>query len=536
MRGFKSFGLAWRLTLGFGVVLVLALMIAVLSLARMQALTTTLEDITVRSAARSAAVATMRAAVSGYVQTLGDFGSTDLSQTAPLLERAQKQLAAYDSALDNLRITMPQDARAAKLLEAAATTVAEVRQIMVMSEKEADGRGVLAQAFAVRTEYANNKTVWVGRHQAWSNSVDAVAVWQTEKNAELSAEAIAQAATARAAIVGGAALALLVGGLVAAWMVRDTTRAIDEAVLATQRMARHDLSHPIVTQRLDEVGGLLRALEGMRQNLFRLAMGVRNASEDINNASTEIAQGSQNLSDRAEDTAAAVQNTLGVISQLATSVDASSQTARAAQSLSSEACGVAERSGQVMSDVVSTMGEIDSASRKIADITALIDGIAFQTNILALNAAVEAARAGEEGRGFAVVASEVRALAGRSANAAREIKSLIGASLDKVESGSEQVHRAGTTATEVNTSVQQVSGLVASMASEAQVQVERIGQANQFVGQLDTVAQQNAALSEQSAAAASSLRQRAQQLSALVHQFELGDGAGHQAPMLVHGT
>ena len=536
MRGFRNFGLAWRLALGFGLVLALALLIAVLALVRMQALTTALEDITVRSAARSAAVADMRAAVSGYVQTLGDFGSTELSQTAPLMERAQAQLAAYDGALRTLRQTMPQDPRAAKLLELATATATDVRQLIVMSEKEADGRGVLAQAFAVRTEYANNKNLWVGRHQAWSKSVDGLGDWQTQKNAELSADAIAQAATARTAIVGGAALALLVGGLVAAWMVRDTTRAIDEAVLATQRMARHDLSHPIATQRQDEVGGLLRALEGMRQNLFRLALGVRNASEDINNASTEIAQGSQNLSDRAEDTAAAVQNTLGVISQLESSVEANSETARAAQSLSGEACGVAERSGQAMSGVVSTMGEIDDASRKIADITTLIDGIAFQTNILALNAAVEAARAGEEGRGFAVVASEVRALAGRSANAAKEIKSLIGASLDKVESGSDQVHRAGTTATEVNTSVQQVSGMIASMASEASVQVERIRQANQFVGQLDTVAQQNAALSEQSAAAAAGLRRRAQQLSELVRQFELGDGAGHHGPLLVQAT
>jgi methyl-accepting chemotaxis protein len=524
MKVFAGFGMAWRLAIGFGGVLALVVLIAMLSLFRMAALTSTLEEITVRSASRTVAIGDMRSAASNYIQAIGEFGSTDLGAMEPLLDKTVAQLAAFDAALGRLRTTMPDEPGVAELLKTSEAAAVEVRQLILLTEKLAEGRGKPAQAFNLRGEYAKDKNLWAGRHQAWTTSVDALSDWQTQKNAKLSSEAIAMAATARNAILLGALLALLTGAALAVWIIRDTSSAIGAAVSATERMARHDLSWPVQTQRTDEIGGLLRALEGMRQNLFQLAMGVRSASEDIDNASTEIAQGSQNLSDRAEDTAAAVQNTLGAIDQLSTSVNETSQSARSAQGLSGDACTVAERSGVAMTQVVATMNEIDVASRKIADITAIIDGIAFQTNILALNAAVEAARAGEEGRGFAVVASEVRALAGRSADAAKEIKVLIGASLERVGSGSAQVNRAGTTASELTESVQQVSSMIASIASEAVVQVDRIAQANQFVNQLDTVAQQNAALSEQSAAAAAGLRQRAAQLTDLVHQFKLGSG------------
>ena len=527
MKMFSQFGVAWRLAIGFGVVLALVLLIAALSLFRMAALTSTLEEITVRSVARTAAIGEMRNAAGSYVQAIGDFGTTDLGAMEPLLDRAAGQLAAFDVAQAKLRETLPNEPGVDGLLKTVSDAVGEVRQLLALGEKLAEGRGKPAQGFYLSQEYAKNKTVWSDRHHAWGKSIDDLSNWQTQKNAQLSSEAIAQAATARTAIMVGALAALLVGSAVALWMIRDTTGAIGAAVLATERMARHDLSQPIETGRKDEIGGLLRALEEMRQNLFQLALGVRSASEDIDNASTEIAQGSQNLSDRVEEMAAAVLSALGAISELGASVNETSQSASNAQTLSGDACAVAKRSGEVMSQVVTTMNEIDSASRKIADITAIIDGIAFQTNILALNAAVEAARAGEDGRGFAVVASEVRALAGRSAGAAKEIKVLIGASLEKVGSGSTQVNRAGTTAAEVTGSVQQVSSMIASIASEAVLQVDRIAHAGHFVSQLDAVAQQNAALSEESAAAAVGLRQRAAQLTAMVQKFDLGVNAGY---------
>jgi methyl-accepting chemotaxis protein len=256
--------------------------------------------------------------------------------------------------------------------------------------------------------------------------------------------------------------------------------------------------------------------------LHELAAGVRLASDGIDSASGEIAQGSMDLSSRTEETANTLQTTLDALSQVSASVAETTTAARSAHVLSGEASDVATRGGTVMSQVVTTMSEIDLAAHKIADIISIIDGIAFQTNILALNAAVEAARAGEQGRGFAVVATEVRALAGRSAGAAKEIKALIDASLEKVLSGSALVALAGQSTSEVTASVERVSGIIATIAGEAGQQVDRIAQANQFVSQLDEMAHQNAALAEQSAAAAASLRDQATDLSQLVSKFDLG--------------
>ncbi|PIW07621.1 MAG: methyl-accepting chemotaxis protein, partial [Comamonadaceae bacterium CG17_big_fil_post_rev_8_21_14_2_50_60_13] len=229
-------------------------------------------------------------------------------------------------------------------------------------------------------------------------------------------------------------------------------------------------------------------------------------------------------SNRTEEAANTLQTTMAAMSQLSASVTDTTTASRSAESLTHQAVEVANRSGSEMAQVVATMGEIDTASHKIADIISLIDGIAFQTNILALNAAVEAARAGEQGRGFAVVASEVRSLAGRTAEAAKEIKTLIEASLDKVVSGTAQVNKAGHTTHEVTASVQRVSDTVSGITAQANEQLSHIEQANQLIGQLDVVAHQNAALAEESAAAAASLRQQAGHLSGLVNQFQLGGG------------
>ena len=522
MRFISGLSLAARLTLGFGTIMVLLLGMATLSVLRMQELTQTLEEITVRNADRSRAVNLLGRGVADYVQVLGDLGSTDLEGAAAVLAKIQATLADYDKAQVTLLGLLPQEARIQALLQNIDHRAREARELIALGNKLAKGRGVTAQAFEVRNEYGHDTAKWSARQQAWSKAVNDLADWQRDANAQLSAQATATAATTRTVIMGGALLAFALGSALALWLVSDTKGAIQEAVQATQRMARHDLSRPIETTRQDEIGGLLQALEGMRLNLHQLAAGERTTADGITSASAEIAQGSMDLSLRTEEAANALQTTLAAMEKMGASVDQTSTASHAANGLSSEASTVATRGGTVMTQVVVTMGEIDGASRKIADITSLIDGIAFQTNILALNAAVEAARAGEQGRGFAVVASEVRALAGRSAEAAKEIKVLIGASLDKVASGSTQVALAGNTAAEVTASVQRVSGIIASIATEAGHQGSCIGDANQSVGQLDVLLHQNAALAEQSAAAAALLRQQAVELAALVSQFDLG--------------
>ena len=286
-------------------------------------------------------------------------------------------------------------------------------------------------------------------------------------------------------------------------------------------IAEGDLTRPVQVDGKDEAAALLRALAGMQQALAGLVGEVRQASDSIQGASNEVACGNQDLSSRTEQTAGSLQHTAGAMQQLTQSVQQSAGSARDASALAQSASGVAERGGATVAEVVRTMEEIHTASRRIADIIGTIDGIAFQTNILALNAAVEAARAGEQGRGFAVVAGEVRSLAQRSAAAAREIKSLIAASVDKVDNGTRLVQAAGGTMDEIVASVQRVQATIETISQAASEQSQGIGQINGAVSDLDGMTQQNAALVEQSAAAAESLKDQAQRLNAVVSRFQV---------------
>ncbi|UZG43544.1 methyl-accepting chemotaxis protein [Caldimonas thermodepolymerans] len=322
-------------------------------------------------------------------------------------------------------------------------------------------------------------------------------------------------------LVGAVVVALLVMVPLTVFTVRSIAGSVLRARDLAARIAQGDLSQDIVAAQRDEIGQLVASMAAMQQSLRTLVGQVRDATGNITSASTEIATGNQDLSSRTEQTASNLQQTAASMEQLTSAVKQSADAARQANQLAVSASEVAAKGGAVAAEVVTTMDEINAASRKIADIIGVIDGIAFQTNILALNAAVEAARAGEQGRGFAVVAGEVRNLAQRSAQAAKEIKTLIGASVEKVESGSKLVQSAGQTMTEIVASVQRVTDIIGEISAAAAEQSAGIGQVNVAVTQLDEMTQQNAALVEESAAAAESLKQQAQRLAELVGTFRL---------------
>ena len=309
--------------------------------------------------------------------------------------------------------------------------------------------------------------------------------------------------------------------------VKSVVDPLREAETLAERIGAGDLSEAKIDLRgKDEPARLLNALDAMRQSLTGIVSTIRNSTESIHNASSEIAIGNQDLSVRTEQTAASLQQAASSMEQLTATVRGSADSAKEANKLAGRAADIAQQGGQVMTAVVDTMERIKGSSRKISDIISVIDGIAFQTNILALNAAVEAARAGNAGRGFSVVASEVRALAQRSAQAAREIKDLIEESVNHVREGTEKVSVAGVTMQEIVGAVERVSAIVNEIRTSADEQSDTIGAVNDSVSQLDRMTQQNAALVEESAAAAESLKDQASMLTDSVDIFKLAPDGG----------
>jgi methyl-accepting chemotaxis protein len=333
-------------------------------------------------------------------------------------------------------------------------------------------------------------------------------------------------------LIGTAMLMLVLLSLSFHLVYRRIALALQRVVDISNVMATGDLRGALQDQGPHEVAVMMRSLSIMRDSFVRVVSTVRQGSEGVNTASTEIAQGNLDLSARTESQASALEETASSMDKLNAQVTHNAQTASAASQLASSAATVAVRGGEVVGRVVETMKEINNSSKKIADIISVIDGIAFQTNILALNAAVEAARAGEHGRGFAVVASEVRSLAGRSADAAKEIKSLINDSVERVGQGTALVDEAGSTMNEVVSSIKKVSDLVGEISAASNAQATGVAQVGQAIAQIDQVTQQNAALVEQIAAAAGSLRTQSGELVQTVALFQLGGHSPSFTPLL----
>ncbi len=327
--------------------------------------------------------------------------------------------------------------------------------------------------------------------------------------------------SSRNSMFGLLAGALLLGVAYALFVTRSITRPMSEALKVAQTVAAGDLSSRIDVNSKDETGQLLQALKDMNQSLAGIVTEVRGGTDTIASASEQIASGTADLSSRTEEQASSLEETASSMEELTSTVKQNADNARQANQLAVTASEVAVKGGTVVSEVVQTMGSINESAKKIVDIIAVIDGIAFQTNILALNAAVEAARAGEQGRGFAVVASEVRNLAQRSAAAAKEIKTLIDNSVEKVDAGTKLVDQAGTTMQEVVESIRRVTDIMAEISAASQEQTAGIEQVQQAVTQMDETTQQNSALVEESAAASESLHEQATKLAQVVSVFKL---------------
>ena len=375
-----------------------------------------------------------------------------------------------------------------------------------------------AAATARLPEYINNFKILAGTMLALGDLMD-----ETMKESQTAG--YTKDAVARNTITVTLAAALLILTLIMFFLIRSITRPLARAVHLANVVAAGDLTSKIEVTSSDETGKLMQALKDMNDSLFEIVGNVRNSVDSITTSAKEIATGNSDLSQRTEEQAASLEETASSMEELSSTVKHNAENARQANQLGMGARDVAMKGGEVVSKVVTTMASINESSKKIVDIISVIEGIAFQTNILALNAAVEAARAGEQGRGFAVVAGEVRTLAQRSAAAAKEIKALIGDSVEKVTGGTKLVDEAGKTMGEIVTAVKRVTDIMAEISAASSEQSAGIDQVNKAIIQMDEVTQQNAALVEEAAAAAESMEEEAERLTDAVSVFNLSDGA-----------
>ncbi|SCX55920.1 methyl-accepting chemotaxis protein [Variovorax sp. EL159] len=518
MNSLLNLKIGTRLGMGFAAVLLLLASVVGLGLNSMADIQARLNGIVTGNNVKVGAVNTMVDAIRDIA--IFDSNLILLTEDAAMNEEVKKIAAARDrfsvgrATLAKLLVTPAGKALLAKVDERVAVLLPLNTQLTELGLKNMNEEAT--QVFVTKFQPAVQVLVDV---------LNDMIAHETELSNQANAQAIAGYAWARNLMLVLGGIAMLVGAAIAWFITRSITRPIGEAVQVAEKVAAGDISSRIDVQSKDETGRLMSALKAMNESLVKIVREVRSGTDTIATASGQIASGNQDLSSRTEQQASSLEQTAASMEELTSTVKQNADNARQANQLAVSASEVAVKGGSVVSQVVDTMGSINASSKKIVDIIGVIDGIAFQTNILALNAAVEAARAGEQGRGFAVVASEVRSLAQRSAAAAKEIKTLIGDSVEKVEEGSKQVAEAGRTMEEIVGSVKRVTDIMGEITAASQEQTSGIEQINQAITQMDQVTQQNAALVEEASAAAQSLQEQAGSLVQAVSVFKLDANA-----------
>jgi methyl-accepting chemotaxis protein len=514
MGFFNNLNIGKRLAIGFALTLAMAVLIAVVGIARVNSGAASTAQVLAEPLAKERLISEWNMQVFGAVRrtaaivkssdaALGPFFKEDAAQTgkrsAELLKQIEPLIVAGDEKALFDRITEQRKAYSSARDEAVKAKAGGDQELAVR---------ILDERFTPTAK-------------AYQESMQQLVAMQATQIAA-TARTIGEHAKGSETLIGTLALFSVLLGALASWsLTRGIVRPIREAVQLAETVASGDLTRRIDASSRDETGALLRALRHMNDSLVQIVTEVRGGTDTIAGASGEIAAGNLDLSSRTEQQAASLEETAASMEQLTGTVRQNADNARQANQLAITASNVAIEGGSVVGQVITTMGSINESSRKIVDIIGVIDGIAFQTNILALNAAVEAARAGEQGRGFAVVASEVRNLAQRSAAAAKEIKVLIGDSVDKVDLGAKLVDQAGATMEQVVESIRRVTDIMAEITHATQEQTGGIEQVNQAIGLMDEATQQNAALVEESAAAASSMQEQAAKLAQVVGVFKL---------------
>ena len=522
MRTLANLKIGTRLGLGFATLLLLQLAISGIGMRQMADLSGHIKTLTEVTQAKASELSEIGNAIGARAIAARNLALlTEPAAQAPDVERVKLAQASIDKHMEGL---------AAFMKNTAASSEQERQMFEQLRAFEAKYLPIATRIVGLATTGKTDEAI-KSLTQDCMPLLTQIMAHMSAFDAVMKKDSAASAAAAQAAYQNARWLILSItigslgGGIfIAWWLTRSITRPIDAAVGVAQRVAAGDLTAHIVVTQSDETGQLLAALKRMNDSLVKVVGNVRQSSDSIATGSSQIAAGNQDLSQRTEQQASALEETAASMEQLGATVRQNADNAKQANQLALGASSVAVKGGEVVSQVVDTMKGINDSSKKIADIIGVIDGIAFQTNILALNAAVEAARAGEQGRGFAVVASEVRSLAQRSAEAAKEIKGLISASVERVEQGSSLVDQAGVTMTEIVTAIKRVTDIMGEISSASVEQSAGVAQVGEAVTQMDQATQQNAALVEESAAAAESLSLQAQQMVQAVAVFTLAPG------------